>query len=179
MGDSASASDREGTTESVGVAVVTVSGSLPGERDDPADSIATAFDDGGHEIVTREKIENGYDNVQSRVSNLLDRDDVDVVVATGGTGIGPDDVTLEAIDPLIDKELPAFADMFHRVLYEEIGTRAICTRTLCGVADGVPIFCLPDEVESTRLATESIVVPEAPTIVARAATVEADEEPDE
>ncbi|MCU4740867.1 MogA/MoaB family molybdenum cofactor biosynthesis protein [Natronoglomus mannanivorans] len=161
--------DEDATDDEViGAAVVTVSSTRSLEDDEPGDAVVSAFEDAGHELATRELIESGYDNVQSIVTRLVDRGDVDVVVTTGGTGVSPDDVTLEAISPLLDKELPAFGDLFTRLGYEEVGTGVLCTRTMAGVSDGVPIFCLPAHATATDLATTSIIVPEGPKLVSQA-----------
>lgn len=154
--------------ETLGVAVVTVSSSRSLSEDEPGDAIVAAFEGEGHELATRELIEPGFDNVQAVVSRLVGRGDVDVVATTGSTGVGPEDATLEAVSGFIDKELPAFSQLFTRLSYEEVGTGVLRTRSLGGISDGVPIFCLPDDVDATRLAAESIIVPEAPALVDQA-----------
>lgn len=147
--------------EEISAAVVTVSSGLSMDEDPAGEAIVASFEEGGHEIATRELIESGHDNVQAKVSRLVDRDDVDIIVTTGGTGVEPDDATLEAIIPLIDKDLPAFLDLFHALSYDEIGTAVVSSRALGGIADGVPVFCLPYDREAARLASEGIIVPEA------------------
>ncbi|WP_255192529.1 MogA/MoaB family molybdenum cofactor biosynthesis protein [Natronobeatus ordinarius] len=157
--------DDSGT---VSAAVVTISSERSLEADPAGDAIADVFDAAGHDVVTRELIARNYDNVQSKVSRLVDRSDVDLVVTTGGTGVEPEDATLEAVRPLIDKELPAFLDLFHELSYMEIGTRMVSSRALAGVADGVPVFCLPNNADATTLASEAIIVPEATRLAALA-----------
>ena len=147
--------------ETVGAAVVTISSERSLEEDPAGDAIADVFEAAGHDVVTRELIARNYDNVQSKVSRLVDRSDVDLVVTTGGTGVEPEDATLEAVQPLIDKELPAFLDLFHELSYMEIGTRMVSSRAFAGIADGVPVFCLPNNADATTLACEAIIAPEA------------------
>ena len=160
----------------VGVAVVTISSERSLETDPAGDAIAAAFEAAGHDVVTRELIGRNYDNVQANVSRLVGRGDVDVVVTTGGTGVEPRDATLEAVRPLLDKELPAFVDMFHGLACEAIGTHAVCSRALGGVVDEVPVFCLPNSPDATKLASESIIVPEATRLTALATGRQTDEE---
>lgn len=152
----------------LGAAVVTVSSVRSLSEDEPGDAIVAAFEGAGHELATRELIAPGFDNVQSVVSRLVGRKDVDVVVTTGSTGVGPEDATLEAVGQFIEKELTAFSQLFTRLGYEEVGTGVLRARSLGGVSDGVAVFCLPDDVAATRLAAESIIVPEAPAIVEQA-----------
>jgi molybdenum cofactor biosynthesis protein B len=149
----------------VGIAVVTVSSSR-GTDDDPAgETIAAATEAAGHEVVTRDLIADDYDGVQSTVDNLAGRRDVDAVVTTGGTGVTPDDVTVEAVRPLFDKELPGFGELFRSLSREEVGTRVVGTRATAGVADGVPVFCLPGSENAARLGIESVVLPEVGHLV--------------
>jgi len=147
--------------ESVGAGVVTVSSTRSLDDDPSGDAIAAAFEDAGHDVATRELVGDEYDRVQSIVDRLVSREDVDVVVTTGGTGVTPDDVTVEAVRPLLEKELPGFGELFRRLSYDEIGTRVVGTRAAAGVADGVPVFCLPGSENAARLGAEDVIVPEA------------------
>ncbi|MFB6134026.1 MAG: molybdenum cofactor biosynthesis protein B [Halanaeroarchaeum sp.] len=144
----------------VGAAIVTVSSTRSLDDDPSGDAIATAFEDDGHEVVTRELVRDSLDAIQSTVDALTDRADVDVVVTTGGTGVSPDDVTVEAVRPLLEKNLPGFGELFRTLSYDEIGTGIIGTRALGGVSDAVPVFVLPGSESAVSLATEEIILPE-------------------
>jgi len=147
---------------SLGAAVATVSSTRSLEEDPAGDAIAAAFEAEGHEVVTREMLRDDYDGVQSAVGNFAGREDVDVVVTSGGTGVTPDDVTVEAVSALFEKELPGFGELFRRLSYEEIGTRVVGTRAVAGVVSGTPVFCLPGSENAARLGSEAVIVPEAP-----------------
>ncbi|MFB6142685.1 MAG: molybdenum cofactor biosynthesis protein B [Halorientalis sp.] len=151
--------------EHLAVAVVTVSSTRTREDDPAGDAIQGAVETAGHELVSRDVVRDEYDNVQNAVDGLVGRSDVDCVVTTGGTGVTPDDVTVEALEPLLDKTLPGFGELFRRLSYEEVGTRVVGTRATAGVAEGVPVFCLPGSEDAARLGTEEIIVPEAPHLV--------------
>jgi len=146
--------------EQVGAAVVTVSSTRSLDDDPAGDAIVAAFEDEGHEVVTRELLQDNYDGVQSTLDHLVSRKDVDVVVSTGGTGVTPDDVTVEAVQALFDKKLPGFGELFRRLSYDEVGTRVVGTRAAGGVSDGTPVFCLPGSENAARLGSEEVVVPE-------------------
>ena len=146
--------------EQVGAAVVTVSSTRSLDDDPSGDSIVAAFEADGHEVVTRELVQDSYDGVQSTLDHLVSREDVDVVVTTGGTGVTPDDVTVEAATALFDKQLPGFGELFRRLSYDEVGTKVVGTRATAGVADGVPVFCLPGSENAARLGSEDIIVPD-------------------
>ncbi len=147
--------------ETLGAAVVTVTSTRTLEDDPAGDAIVAAFEAAGHEVVTRELVADDLDGVQGRVDALVGREDVDVVVTTGGTGVTPDDVTIEAVRPLFEKRLPGFGELFRRRSEADIGTRVVGTRAAAGIADGVPVFCLPGSEAAARLGAEEIIVPEA------------------
>jgi molybdenum cofactor biosynthesis protein B len=143
--------------ETLGVAVLTVTSSRSLDDDPAGDAIAARFEDAGHEITTRDLVGDEYDTVQSALSALTKRDDVDVVVSTGGTGVTPDDVTVEAADRLFAKRLPGFGELFRRQSYDEVGVMVVATRATAGIVDGTPVFCLPGSENAARLGADIAV----------------------
>ncbi|WP_136717248.1 MogA/MoaB family molybdenum cofactor biosynthesis protein [Halorientalis salina] len=145
----------------LGVGIVTVSSTRTREDDPSGDAIQAAVENAGHEIAVRDVVRDNYDGIQNAVDALVSRSDVDLVLTTGGTGVTPDDVTVEASEPLFDKELPGFGELLRLLSYEKVGTKAICTRATAGIADGVPVFCLPGSEDAATLGVEEIILPEA------------------
>lgn len=145
----------------LGVGIVTISSSRSLDADPSGDRIETILEAAGHEVATRELVRDSRDPIQSIVDALVKRDDVDLVVTTGGTGVSPDDVTVEAVKPLLEKTLPGFGELFRSRSAEEIGTKVIGSRAIAGIANGVPVFALPGSESAVRLATEEIILPEA------------------
>lgn len=161
--------------ESVGAAIVTISTTRTLEADPSGDALVEAFEREGHSVATRELIADEYDSIQGAIDSLSRRKDVDVIVSTGGTGVSPDDVTVEAVDPLFDKLLPGFGELFRRRSEAEIGTRIIATRAAGGLVDGVLVFCLPGSVDAVGIGAE-IILAEVQHLVGLARR---DVEPDE
>jgi molybdenum cofactor biosynthesis protein B len=147
--------------DALGVAVVTVSSSRTLSDDPAGDTITAVMEDGDDEVVTRELIPDEYDRIEGTLDNLVGREDVDVVITTGGTGVTPDDVTIEAAKRLFDKELPGFGELFRLLSYDEIGTKVVATRATAGVIEGVPVFCLPGSENAVKLGTEAIITEQA------------------
>jgi molybdenum cofactor biosynthesis protein B len=143
--------------DELGVAVLTVTSSRSLDDDAAGDRIVDALENAGHEVTTRDLVPDDYDNVQGTVERFVDRDDTDVVITTGGTGVTPDDVTVEAVRPLFDKELPGFGELFRRRSYDEIGTMVVATRATAGVAGDVPVFSIPGSENAAALGVELIV----------------------
>ncbi len=148
--------------------VITIASDRGLEEDAAGETVSDLLEADGHEVAVREHVGADHDTVQSIVSRLLDRDDVDLVITAGATGVEPDDVTIEAVEPLLEKELSAFGELVTVLGYERVGTTVVGARTLAGVADGTPIFCLPGHVDAVRLALEEILLAEAPALVERA-----------
>lgn len=146
--------------ESVGAAVLTVSSSRSLDDDPSGDAIRDAFEADGHRVVTRELVRDDLDRIQRIANQLVDRRDVDVLVSTGGTGVTPDDVTVEAVAPLFEKSLPGFGELFRRKSAEEIGSKAIASRATAGIANGAPIFVIPGSLDAVSLAMDSLILPE-------------------
>lgn len=146
----------------LGFAVLTVSSSRGLDADTAGDAIIDLIKAAGHAVAVRELVNDDFDTVQDTIDRFANRGDTDCVVTTGGTGVTPDDVTVEATEPLFDKHLPGFGELFRSLSREEIGTRVVTTRTTAGVVDGVPVFCLPGSENAVRLGTEAIILEEAP-----------------
>lgn len=80
----------------------------------------------------------------------------DAVITTGGTGITPKDVTIEAVEPLIEKKLDGFGEIFRMLSYHQVGSAAILTRAIAGIKNGKAIFCLPGSPKAVKLGAELI-----------------------
>jgi len=154
----ATADGRRAATTTVSAAVVSVSDTRSHDDDPGGEAVVDAFEAAGHDVVTREVLRTAHDSVQQTIDTLVRREDVTVVVTTGGTGVGPRDVTIDAVHPLVDKGLPGFGELFRRRYAESVGTDAIGTRATAGVAETTPVFCLPGDPDAARLGVSEIVV---------------------
>lgn len=170
-GDSATESSGadEFGPETLPYAVVTVEDGGRVETDATGAAVIDAIEHAGDAVSTRELIAPSYDGVQSTLATLAGRDDVAAIVTLGGTGISPDDVTVDAAEPLFDKRLPGFGELYRVLSHDFDGTAVVRTRATAGIVDGVPVFCLPDDTAGARRGVEQIVLEEAETIVADAA----------
>jgi molybdenum cofactor biosynthesis protein B len=140
--------------ETVSAAILTISSSRSLEEDPAGEAIGEAFERADHEVSTRALVTDDHDDVQAAIDELVGREDTDVVVSTGGTGITPDDMTIEAVSPLFTKELPGFGELFRRRSYGEVGARIVATRAIAGVVGETPVFCLPGSENAARLGSE-------------------------
>ena len=97
---------------------------------------------------------------------LTSSNELDVIITTGGTGISQRDVTIEAVRPLLTKELEGFGELFRYLSYtEDVGTRALLTRAIAGTCDSTLIFALPGSTGAIKLAIEKLIKPELSHLV--------------
>lgn len=129
------------TRRVVACAVLTVSDTRGPHDDAGGDAVARALESAGHRVVARAYAKDDVDAIRAEVERLLG--EADAVVATGGTGVAPRDVTPEALRPLVDKDLPGFGEAFRRASEAEVGSVAWLSRAGCGIARGRVLAWLP------------------------------------
>ena len=166
---------KEKAPKSLNFAVITCSTSRykeyveTGKMDDPTgDLIVRILRDSGHKVTMRKIVTDDKEEIQKTVMRALRSRKVDVIITSGGTGVSPRDVTIEAIQPLFEKEIPGFGEIFRALSYREIGSAAILTRSVAGVSKGKAIFCLPGSPHSVSLALKEIKLPEVGHIIEHA-----------
>jgi molybdenum cofactor biosynthesis protein B len=149
------------TQPPVQVAVVVVSDKRTTETDESGPLARWLLIQAGHTITGFALIPNDEANTRAHVAALIARDDVDAVILCGGTGLGSKDRTVEAVRPLLEKELPGFGEIFRLVSYQEqIGTAAILTRATAGAVNGKLIVSLPGSKAAVELALTKVLLPE-------------------
>lgn len=121
----------------------------------------------GHSIAFRKVISDDRMMIEEGVRKVL-VSDVDAVVFCGGTGITPSDVTIETVMPFLEKTLPGFGEIFRRLSFDKIGSAAIMSRAVAGVAKGKAFFCIPGSPDAVRVCFEKLILPESPHIVRHA-----------
>ena len=140
-----------------------------GRLNDPSGNlIVEILQENGHRIAMRRIVSDDKTQIQRILMRALKSRKTDVIITSGGTGISPQDVTIEAVQPLLDKEIPGFGEIFRILSYEKIGSAAVLTRALAGVAKGKVIFCLPGSPQSVSLALEKLIIPEVGHIIKHA-----------
>jgi molybdenum cofactor biosynthesis protein B len=136
--------------------------------DESRDLILKLLKNNGYEVAVQRLINDDKVAIREIVGELLKSPKVDVIVSTGGTGINPADVTIEAVKPMLEKELPGFGELFRHLTFQEIGSAAVMSRAVAGVANGKAVFCLPGSPHAVRLCLERLILPETAHIVLHA-----------
>ncbi|VVB88665.1 Molybdopterin adenylyltransferase [uncultured archaeon] len=112
----------------------------------------------GSEVVHYELVPDNIEMIREALKKCM-YSDADVIISTGGTGLSPSDVTIEAVMPYLEKEMPGFGELFRQKSMEQIGNAVILTRALAGILRQKVIFCLPGSPNAVKLAIE-LVLPE-------------------
>jgi molybdenum cofactor biosynthesis protein B len=144
----------------VATAVVTVSDTRTLDSDAGGALVAELLRAGGHEVVSRAIVPDEASAIASALRELVARPDVRAVVLTGGTGVAPRDVTPDTVEPLLERVIPGFGELFRALSYQEIGSAALLSRAVAGLLAGRVVFVLPGSRGAVRLAMEKLVVPE-------------------
>jgi len=149
----------------VGCAVLTVSDSRTLDDDTSGKLIRELLTARGHRTVQHAIVPDDLETIRLAVLRALARSDVDAVIATGGTGVSPRDVTPEAVAPLFEKTLAGFGELFRVLSFQEIGAAAVLSRAVAGTSGGKVVYVLPGSSGAVRLGMEKLVVPELAHVV--------------
>jgi molybdenum cofactor biosynthesis protein B len=142
------------------LAVLTVSDTRDETSDRSGASIRRLLERAGHRVVDYRILPDEPDRVASAVREWLERADCDGVVVNGGTGISPRDRTYEAVAGLLDKRLDGFGELFRMLSWNQVGSAAMLSRAIGGIAAGKLLFSLPGSTAAAELALERLLLPE-------------------
>jgi len=106
--------------------------------------------------------------IEEGIRQALASADLDVVVFSGGTGVASSDITIETVSPFLEKVLPGFGEIFRRFSFDMIGSAAVLSRAIAGVAKGKAFFCIPGSPDAVKLCFERLILPETAHIVKHA-----------
>ncbi len=132
--------------------------------DESGDTAERMVKETGHVVVGRDLLPDDVNAIRRKLLELVQRDDVDVIVFTGGTGLTRTDVTIEAVRPLFDKEIEGFGDVFRHFSVEEVGTAAFLTRATSGVIGDKVVFLLPGSPNAVKTGMR-IILAEVPHLL--------------
>lgn len=146
-------------------AVLTVSDTRTLETDGGGDAIVAALEAAGHRIAARSLVRDEPLEVGRVIGEWIRDPQVDVVVTTGGTGISSRDGTVEVVLRYLDKRLEGFGELFRMLSFHEVGSAAMLSRAVAGLAHDTLLFALPGSPNAVRLAMERLIVPELPHLL--------------
>jgi molybdenum cofactor biosynthesis protein B len=144
----------------LGCAVLTVSDTRTVETDTSGRLAAERLRDAGHEVHERVIVPDDGEKIRAQVAAWLSRQEIVIVIVTGGTGITLRDVTPEALEPLVTKHIVGFGELFRALSYEDIGPATLQSRSFAALCDKTLVFALPGSSGAVALAMDRIILPQ-------------------
>jgi molybdenum cofactor biosynthesis protein B len=142
----------------VDVAVLTVSDTRTADNDTSGAYIADRLADAGHRIAARTIVKDSELQIRAQLAAWIADPKIDVIIATGGTGVTPRDVTPEALAPLITNPIPGFGELFRQLSFAEIGAATIQSRAEAALCGATYVFLLPGSTGGVKLGVDKILV---------------------
>ena len=147
----------DGTTQSLAIAVLTVSDTRIPETDSSGDYLVQALEAEGHRAVERDIVPDDIYQIRAIMSAWIALPEINAVLVTGGTGFSGRDSTPEAVQPLFDKDIDGFGEVFRALSYDEIGSSTVQSRALAGFANDTVIFCMPGSTGACKTAWQGVI----------------------
>lgn len=144
--------------KSLKVGVLTASDSRSVETDESGRIIRELLSAAGHRVEHYEVLPDDPGRIRKALLDHLQS--LDAIIVDGGTGIAARDSTIEAVRALLDKELEGFGELFRYLSYQQIGSAAMLSRALAGIAAGKIVVALPGSPDACRLAMEKLLIPQ-------------------
>jgi molybdenum cofactor biosynthesis protein B len=150
--------DKSITFSAVNIAVLTISDTRREETDKAGAVLVEKLTEAGHKLIKKAIVQDEQADIVAKLREWVSDPAIDVVLATGGTGVTGRDVTPEAFFEIYEKEIPGFGELFRMLSYNLIGTSTIQSRATAGVADGTYLFALPGSPGACRDAWDGILL---------------------
>ncbi|MCC9657417.1 MogA/MoaB family molybdenum cofactor biosynthesis protein [Rhodopirellula halodulae] len=143
----------------VRVAVITLSDTRGKAEDRSGDRVASLLEEAGHVVANRFWLTDDLDGLKDCLRQLKSDETVESIVTTGGTGIAPRDLAIEAIESMLDVSLPGFGETFRSISYAEIGPKAMLSRATAGRMGTKVLFALPGSTGAVTTGMTQCVLP--------------------
>ena len=141
----------------VNIALLTVTDTRTFDNDKSGGILKDKIKEANHNLVDRKICKDNKDEIVLILKDWLKKDDIDVIITTGGTGLTGRDITPEALDEIADKQIPGFGEVFRNLSLKTVGTSAIQSRASAVLANGKYVFALPGSSGGVTDAWEGIL----------------------
>ena len=142
---------------SLSVALLTISDTRSIEEDKSGSILEQLAISAGHSVNDRQLVKDDVYEIRSKTSQWIANQNIQVIITTGGTGFTGRDSTPEALEPLFDKKIDGFGELFRQISFEKIGSSTIQSRAVAGIANGTLIFSLPGSSNAVKTAWQEIL----------------------
>jgi len=141
----------------VNIALLTVTDTRTFDNDKSGAILVTKIEEAKHVLIDRKICKDNKNEIVLILKEWINKEDIDVVITTGGTGLTGRDITPEAIEEVADKQIPGFGEIFRNISLKTVGTSAIQSRACAVLANGKYIFALPGSSGGVTDAWEGIL----------------------
>ena len=148
--------------------LITVSDTRTLENDTGGETVLQWLMQAEHVVVDREIVPDDPQRMRVLLNQITQREDVDAILMTGGTGITQRDQTFETVTEMLTKTLPGYGELFRWLSYQEIGAAAMLSRATGGLLGNKVLLTMPGSPAAVRLAMEKLILPELPHLVREA-----------
>lgn len=146
--------------------IITVSDTRNEDTDKSGKLMMDLLEHSGHQIADYVIVKDEAAEIREAIINGCKREDIEVILTNGGTGIAKRDVTIETVQALLEKEMVGFGELFRMLSYQEdIGSAAILSRAIAGVVNNKAIFSTPGSSGAVKLAMKKLILPEIGHVV--------------
>jgi molybdenum cofactor biosynthesis protein B len=159
---------RKSAPTAVDLGILSVSSTRSLADDESGLWIARQAKKEGHTVRFHDVVTDDITTIREASLKAIRDHNLQALLITGGTGITPKDVTIEAIKPLFAKEMAAFGAIFAQLSYEEIDAAALLARAAAGTIGGTVVFCMPGSKKACQLACKALIFPDLGHVVAHA-----------
>jgi len=142
------------------VAVITVSDTRTLQTDESGSLAEALTVKAGFHVTRRDLVRDEPADIAARVRTLVDGQEVDAILLTGGTGVAGRDATVEALAPLFERRLEGFGELFRMLSYAEVGAAAMLSRAVAGTIGRAAVFAMPGSPAAVQLALGKLILPE-------------------
>ena len=141
-------------------AVVTLSDTRTEATDTSGRHIRELLAEQSHQVVSYKIVPDDPAMFEPLLLSLLASPTIDTILTNGGTGISRRDQTISVVEKHLTQPLPGFGELFRMLSYAEIGSGAMLSRAVGGIASGKLIFAMPGSTKAVELAMTKLILPE-------------------
>ena len=127
----------------VNIALLTVTETRTFDNDKSGAILVSKIKEANHNLIDRKICKDNKEDIISILKEWISKNNIDVVITTGGTGLTGRDITPEAVNEIADKKIPGVGEVFRNISLKTVGTSAIQSRACAVLANGKYVFALP------------------------------------
>lgn len=151
---------RKNLPDNIKIAIISVSTSRSLSQDKSGAWIKKQAKKQGFEVMIHQIVTDDIDAIKELTQHTTQHVNPDAIIMSGGTGISPKDVTIEAVKPMFEKELTAFGTLFAQLSFDQVDSAAILSRAAAGIIKKTIVFCMPGSFKACKLACNALIFPE-------------------